>query len=135
MQQILLRPNNYFEIAEEYTALQGIFLKDRWLSGMSLWLEMVISPIISFISFFVYNQTPTIFGMLGFHKAITLWTQWIRYKTLTYEIREWTNIVRSIGGPFISSNDPTFHVFVYADGMQRIWNSLFILSEERAKCS
>jgi hypothetical protein len=135
VQQILLRPNNYFEIAEEYTALQGIFLKDRWLSGMSLWLEMVISPIISFISFFVYNQTPTIFGMLGFHKAITLWTQWIRYKTLTYEIREWTNIVRSIGGPFISSNDPTFHVFVYADGMQRIWNSLFILSEERAKCS
>lgn len=96
---------------------------------------MVISPIISFVSFFIYNKTPTVFGMLGFHKAITLWTQWIRYKTLTYEIREWTNIVRSIGGPFISSNDPTFHVFVYADGMQRIWNSLFIFSEKRAKCS
>jgi hypothetical protein len=115
--------------------LQAIFLKDGWLSRISLWLEMVISPIISFVSFFVYNQTPTVFSMLGFHKAITLWSQWIRYKTLTYEIREWKNIVRSIGGPFISSNDPTFHVFVYADGMQRIWNSLFILSKERAKCS
>ena len=73
--------------------------------------------------------------MISLHKTISLWTQWFQFKTLTYEIREWTSIVRSIGGPFISSNDPTYHMFVYADGMQRVWDSLFVLPEKCAKCA
>jgi hypothetical protein len=33
-------------------------------------------------------------------------------------VREWTNIVRAVGGPFISTNDAKYHIYVYADGMQ-----------------
>ena len=133
--KILLSPNNYFEVAEEYVSLQNIFLKESWLDNLSLWIDMVIYPIFSFVSIFMYSQTPTMFTMLSLHKTITIWSNWFRFKTLTYEIREWMNTVRSIGGPFISVNDPTYHVFVYADGMQRIWNSLFVLPKKGTKSS
>jgi hypothetical protein len=113
--------------------LQEIFLKDGWIGSITLWIDMIVYPIVSFILIFVYGQTPTIFSMISLHKTITMWTQWFRFKSLTYEIREWRNIVRSIGGPFISSNDPTYHIFVYADGMQRVWNSLFVLPKKCTK--
>ena len=135
MSKMLLNPNNYFEIAEEYVGLQETFLKDGWVGNITLWIDMIVYPIVSFISIFVYHQTPTIFSMISLHKTISLWIQWFRFKTLTYEVHEWMNIVRSIGGPFISSNDSTYHMFVYADGMQRCWNSLFILPEKRAECT
>ena len=128
-----MNENNYFELAEEYVELQQVFLNDGWVGNITLWIDMIVYPIVSFISIFVYHQTPTIFSMISLHKTITLWTQWFTFKTLTYEIREWTNIVRSIGGPFISSNDPTYHIFVYADGMQRVWDSLFVLPEKGTK--
>jgi hypothetical protein len=131
--RILINPNNYFELADEYIGLQNIFLKESWIGSISLWVDMIIYPIFSFVTMVMYSQTPTIFTMLSLHKTITLWSQWIRYKTLTYEIREWMNTVRSIGGPFISSNDPTYHMFVYADGMQRVWDSLFVLPKKGAK--
>lgn len=128
-----MNENNYFELAEEYVELQQVFLNDGWIGNITLWIDMIVYPIVSFISIFVYQKTPTIFSMISLHKTITLWTQWFRFKSLTYEIREWTNIVRFIGGPFISSNDPTYHVFVYADGMQRCWDSLFVLPEKGTK--
>ena len=130
---ILQSPTNYFEIADEYVKLQEVFLREGWLASISIWMDMIVYPIMTFVSCFAFHQAPTIFTMLSLHKTITLWTQWFRFKTLTYEIREWMNIIRSIGGPFISTNDPTYHVFVYADAMQRIQNELLVLSKESTK--
>lgn len=126
---ILQNPTNYFEIADEYVELQTIFLN----GGFGHWIDMIISPIISFIMYFVYGHSPSILTMLSLQKTITLWNQWFRFKTLTYEIREWMNMIRSIGGPFISTNDPTYHVFVYADAMQRIQNELLGLTKKGTK--
>lgn len=133
--KILLSSNNYFEKAEEYVALQTIFLKESWLDNLMLWVDMIIYPIFTFISIFIYSNTPSMFSIMSLHKSLTMWSNWFRFKSLTFEIREWTSISRSIGGPFISVNDPTYHVFVYADTMQRIWNSLFVLSKKGTKRS
>lgn len=132
---ILLRPTNYFEIADEYVELQDIFLKESWFEKLGIWMDMIFYPIFSFIMYFMYGQTPSIFTMLSLHKTITLWTQWYRFKVLTFEIREWMNLIRSIGGPFISTNDPTYHVFVYADAMQRVQNELLGLTKKGTKCA
>lgn len=130
---ILQNPTNYFEIADEYVELQSIFLKESWFEKLGTWMDMIIYPILSFVMYFAYGQTPTIFTMLSLHKTITLWRQWFRFKVLTYEIREWMNLIRSIGGPFISTNDPTYHVFVYADAMQRVQNELLGLTKKCTK--
>lgn len=121
---ILLEPN-FFQKADKHVELSRVFLKETWYENLSLWIDMVIYPIILF-GYFVYNfERPSIFTMLSFYKAINLWIQWFEYSSLNADIREWMNIVRSIDGPFISTNDPTYHVFVYADGMMRIHHSFF----------
>jgi hypothetical protein len=123
---IILHPNSYFEFADEFVKLQSIFIKETTLEIASLWLEMVISPLASLIYCLVYRITPSIFTILSLQKTLQLWSDWFRFKYLTSEIREWTNIIRSIGGPFISTNDPLYHIYVYADAMQRLNTSLFM---------
>lgn len=116
---IVLEPN-YFEKADKYVELSHVFLKENWMEQLGLWIDMIIYPIF-FLCMFVYNSDPpNIFTMLSMYKAIELWIKWYEFQSLNADIREWVNIVRSIDGPFISTNDPTYHVFVYADGMERI---------------
>jgi hypothetical protein len=120
----VLYPQNYFEMAEEFTRLSTLFVKESFFEKISLWIEMVISPVISLCISLYSNTPPSFFAMLGFQKCFHLWQDWFEFRRLAIVIREWTNIVRSVGGPFISTNDPKYHVYVYADGMQRIHNSL-----------
>ena len=70
--------------------------------------------------------------MLSFQKCGKIWYDWIRFKELQKMLREWVAIVRSIGGPFISANDAEYHMFVYADAMQRISDS-FLIAPDRQK--
>ena len=123
--QIILNKVDYFEIAENYAQLRKKFNPDGYLGIISLWVEMVISPIITFVMAIYNQEAPGIFNMLSLHKTITLWQDWFEYQTLTKHVHRWMNIVRSIGGPFISTNDPDYHAYVYADAMQRIYYSFF----------
>ena len=123
--QIILNDSSYFEIAEDYTEFNKKFNPSGYYSIISLWVEMIISPIISIIIMIVHQEPPGIFNMLSIHKTITLWQDWVEYQTLKHHVHRWTNIVRSIGGPFIATNDPDYHAYVYADAMQRIYYSFF----------
>jgi hypothetical protein len=130
---ILTSPTNYFAIADEYVSLQKIFVRETVLDKVNLWIEMLVSPIITLL-FAIKKGSIDFFAGLSLHKCGKLWLNWFRWKELQGIIREWVKIVRSTGGPYISSNDAEYHMFVYADGMQRIYNSLSLLiSEKRAK--
>lgn len=125
----IMNGKSYFKIAEEYIQLQQIFVKDTLLEKLSLLFEM-IQPIVMLI----FKQSVTIFTALSLQKTLKLWTQWLRFQTLRKDVQQWTTIVRSNGGPFISTNDPTYHMYVYADGMTRLHESLPItFPEKRAK--
>lgn len=120
----VLYPQNYFENAEEFIRLSNIFVRETFFEKVSLWVEMVISPIIS-LCMSLYSKTPpSFFTMLSLQKCFQLWQDWFEFRRLVNVVREWTNIVRAVGGPFISTNDAKYHVYVYADGMQRIQNAL-----------
>jgi len=120
---MILLETNYFEKAENHVELSRIFLKENWWESLSLWIDMIVYPIYSLFYFIYFEEKPTIFTMISLYKAFNLWSQWFDFQTLNEDIREWTNIVRSVDGPFISTNDPTYHVYVYADGMQRLTHS------------
>jgi hypothetical protein len=127
-----MHPKNYFQIADEYVSLQKIFSRDTLLGKLELWIEMIISPLIQF-GMAIWNQkVPDMFQMMSLQKCFQLWKDWFRMREIRSEIHIWMKIIRSIGGPFISSNDAEYHVFVYADGMQRLQDSLLI-TKERAK--
>ena len=123
--EVILNDSGYFEIAERYSQLQKIFNPESYLGKISLWVEMVISPIISFVMMIVNGEPPGIFNMLSLHKTINLWQDWFEYQDLRRHVHRWMNIVRSIGGPFISTNNPEYISYVYADAMQRIYYSFF----------
>jgi hypothetical protein len=58
-----------------------------------------------------------IFGMM---KSYQMWIDFFRYSELYYEVENWHTIVKKLGGPWIATNDPTYHLYVYADAMERI---------------
>lgn len=134
VQFLLLNGSNYFSLADEYVTLQQIFVKETPLDQIGLWFDMVVSPLLTILHALWKQMAPSIFTVLSFQKCVTLWKQWLRFQDLKKQIHEWMNIVRSIGGPFISSNDPEYHVFVYADAMQRLHGGLStLIAEKRAK--
>jgi hypothetical protein len=114
--------DNYFQIAEEFVILQKVFVPQTTLDNISLWMDMIVYPLYVFINFF-FSEFSAL-NMISLIKTYQLWMDWCRFRTLGNQVRSWTNIVRSMGGPFISSNDAQYHVFVYADGMERLRESL-----------
>lgn len=130
---IITNSSSYFSIAEEYVELQQIFISDSFLETINLWIDMVIYPIYTFISSILKGETPGVLSLLSVKKCIDLWQKWFRYKELSQRISEWKTIVSSIGGPFITTNDPTYHVFVYADAMTRLHTALLSTTEKCAK--
>lgn len=124
--QLLMTSSNYFSIADEYVSLQKIFSRDTLLEKIELWIEMVISPLIMVGMAILELKFPDMFQMMSMQKCFQLWKDWFRMRELRSQIHLWIKIVRSIGGPFISSNDAEYHVFVYADAMQRLRDSLLV---------
>lgn len=121
---IILNGSDYFSLADEYVTLQKIFVKENVYDQIGIWFDMIISPVLTVIHAIWKRVMPSVFTLLSFQKCVTLWKQWLRFQDLKKQIHEWMKIVKSIGGPFISSNDPEYHVFVYADSMQRLHRGL-----------
>lgn len=67
------------------------------------------------------------------YRMVEDWKQYIRFLEIRKKIHEWKELVRSVGGPFISTNDDLYQPYVYADGMQRLHNNLLGLTKKRAK--
>lgn len=120
---ILNSKTNFFQVAEEFTNLQSQFLKESFYETLNLWIDMVVYPIISILMCFIQNEPPSLMTMLSMQKTATSWADWFRYKELLQEVKQWTAIARELGGPYISCNDPTYHIFVYADAMERLRTS------------
>jgi len=108
----------YFEIAHEYIALKEKFEFEDTLEILYSWVDMVIYPIYIVVRLCMLDFS--ISFVISLAKTYQLWINWFRLKELEEKIETWKEIVRSVGGPWISTNDPIYHTFVYADGMERI---------------
>ena len=122
---VATRGETYFKTAEEFVRLNKIYSYQGLFSYLSLLADMIISPLITIIMAIYYQEPPGIFSVISLQKTVTLWYDWFLYEQIKHEIREWTHIVKSIGGPFISTNNSDYHSYVYADAMQRIHYSFF----------
>lgn len=136
VEYILLNNKKYFGTAEKFINLHEKFMPENLIQKVSLWVEMVISPLITLSQIIFFGKLPDVFTILSFQKTVYIWLDWFEWKELQQTIREWIKMVRSIGGPFIGCNDAKYHMYVYADGMQRIHDSLLLnrrISKEGTK--
>jgi hypothetical protein len=122
--------NSYFKKADEYSRLNTVFNPEGFIGTIMLWVDMVISPLITIVTSIVNQELPGLFSIFSFYKLFNIWADWVHYKILDFEIHEWKRLAKSIGGPFISTNDPIYHSYVYADAMERL---RLILTEKLAK--
>jgi len=120
----------YFEKADDYSRLNKIFNPEDLIGRIMLWVDMVVSPLITIATSIWKTELPSIFSVYSFYKTFIIWAEWLQYSVLQAEIHEWKRLVKSIGGPFISTNEPLYHSYVYADGMERL---RLILTEKLAK--
>jgi hypothetical protein len=133
---MILNRSDYFRIADEFIKLTQLFKRETVIENLNFWIDMVIHPLLTIGSVLFLKQNVGMFTVLTIHKTITKWQQYARYLQLSYEMNEWKQIVGLAGGPFISTNDSTYHMYVYADGMQRLYNQLFaplLLTKKRSK--
>jgi len=130
VEYILLNHSNYFQQAERFVELTKTFVRESFLEQMFLWVEMVIQPLVSIIMMIFFGKEVSIFTLFEIQKLTSIWYKWFEFKQLAFQIRQWRNVVQSVGGPFISTNDANYHVYVYADGMQRL---SLVLSEKLRK--
>ena len=91
-------------------------------------MKLVGNLIISIL----WKSSPMSMG-LTIYRLVNDWKQYLHYLDLKRQIHEWKEIVHSVGGPYISTNDETYQAYVYADGIQRLHNRLFWLTEKGTK--
>jgi hypothetical protein len=72
----------------------------------------------------LWKSQPMSIG-LTLYRAFEDWKQYLHYLDIKRQIHEWKELVHSAGGPYISTNDEMYQSYIYADGMQRLHNSLF----------
>jgi hypothetical protein len=108
----------YFALADEYVELKAKFVCEGILETIYLWFDMLLYPI--YITIRLCMQDFSVTYVFALTKTYQLWFDWFRLQELESKIEHWKLVIRSIGGPWISSNNPDLHVFVYADGMERI---------------
>jgi hypothetical protein len=83
-----------------------------------LWFDMLLYPIYVVVQLYMLDMSPMY--IMALIKTYKIWVDWFRLREIEKKVDSWKTTIRSLGGPWISSNDPDLHVFVYADGMERI---------------
>ena len=116
--KIKIPDQNYFDLADESVSLKSDFHCETIIDTLNLWIDMLFYPVYIIIQ--ICMQDYSIMSAMTIVKAYQLWADWFRLQELEFEIEHWKMIVGFLGGPWIVSNDPELHVFVYADGMERI---------------
>jgi hypothetical protein len=116
--KIKLSDENYFDLVDEYVGLKEKFKCESPLETIHLWIDMVFYPI--YIVFKLCMLDFSISNILTFVQTYNLWIDWFRLQELEAKFETWKKTVRSLGGPWISSNTLELQPFVYADGMERI---------------
>jgi hypothetical protein len=116
--KIYVKKDTYFQLAEEFIMLESIFNTDDIIDSVMMIVDMIFYPIYVIIQLVRLHPSP--FYIFGLMKAYQLWIDWLRYKELSYQIDTWIFTVKKLRGPWISTNNPTYHVYVYADAMERL---------------
>jgi hypothetical protein len=129
--KLVVHSQPFFQLAEEYTQLRKMFDNETNLETFLLWFDMILYPIYIFYRLFTLDFSPMyVFALM---KTYGMWFDWLRLRVLQEKVDSWMTTVRSVGGPWISANNPDFHAFVYADGMERIAYSALWRAKKLAK--
>lgn len=108
----------YFVLAQDYVTLSHVFDSPDYWTYLDFFFPFIL------IGMWVVSGEIDFMSLTSLFRSFSLWYDYFRYRTLKSEIHEWSQIIDAVGGPFISTNDPIYQSYVYADGMQRIFSDV-----------
>ncbi len=113
------KPKTAFQTAERYIQLTKVWETDEWVPLIKHINEMILMPLIAFFSYCV-GYSDIMFCLSTFVGATSAWTEYAEFVELKFVMQRMELQARRVGGPFISTNDPTYMPYVWADAVTRL---------------
>lgn len=108
-------PNNPFRIAEQLIHSQR---DTSWVRTLEHIKDMILMPMM--VLYFLFRGTPSLIMTVStFFRAYQSWRSFLSLQEarFAYQRMKMASIVG--GGPFITTNDPLYMPYVYADAVMR----------------
>ena len=112
------KPKTAFQTAERYIQLTKVWETDEWVPLIKHINEMILMPLIAFFSYCA-GYSDIMFCLSTFVGATSAWTEFGEFVELKFVMQRMELQARRVGGPFISTNDPTYMPYVWADAVTR----------------
>ena len=112
------KPKTAFQTAERYIQLTKVWETDEWVPLIKHINEMILMPLIAFFSYCA-GYSDIMFCLSTFVGATSAWTEYAEFVELKFVMQRMELQARRVGGPFISTNDPTYMPYVWADAVTR----------------
>ena len=110
---------NAFKIADEYIQLRKKIFVPTTAGTILRINDMILTPLI-LICLCLLGQSQSAITLLGpFFTAFKSWREWEQFHTLQDTMMRMFVYTMITGGPRITTNDPTYIPYVFADAVMR----------------
>jgi hypothetical protein len=107
-----------FATAERYIQLRRKYAPKTWADTIVRINELILTPLIT-IFFILLHGSDFMTVVPAMYSTYQAWLGFIEY----YELRYWLQLTylktMLLGGPFITTNDPEYLPYVFADAVTR----------------
>jgi len=108
-----------FESAERYIQLRSKYVPQSWGDTVLRVQDLILAPML------VLVLTLTGKGDLSMlvttlYRTYQSWSEWFELTTLRFEVQRMYLTAMKAGGPFITTNDPLYMPYVWADAEVRV---------------
>jgi len=107
-----------FKAADRYIVLRDICIPREFTKKIQRINDMILMPLITLFLFF--TGTVDVFVVLS--SGMTMyrsWSEWNEYTELRFEMQRFRIRMAQVGGPFITTNNPKYMPYVWADAVVR----------------
>ena len=111
-------PSEPFKVAERYIQLRKTCAPESWADTISLMSDMIIMPIITLFLIFLHVADPMMIATTLL-KTYQVWRDYTEYVDLRFQVQSMLVHCQRVGGPFITTNNPLYMPYVFADAVQR----------------
>lgn len=111
-------PIEPFKIADRYIELKKQCMPPSWGDTVIRLNEMFVAPFVAFFLAFL-GKADLMMIISAATTAHRVWTEWIEFQELRFQVQRMYLVSSLVGGPFIRTNDPEYEPYVYADAVVR----------------
>jgi hypothetical protein len=112
-----------FEVAERYIQLRSKYVPQTWGDTVLRVQDMILAPCIVIV-LTVLGQGDITMLLSTLYRTYQSWAEWFELTTLRFEVQSMYLTAMKTGGPFITTNDPFYMPYVWADAEVRLRTGL-----------